>query len=291
MSSIYRSDKGARAIARRYREFLGFWPQPNRQFHVATRYGNTFVVTCGADDAPPLVLLHGAGSNSAMWIADAAAWSRHFKLYAFDVIGEPGFSAESRPSLSSDAYTLWLDDVLQGLGVLRFSMVGMSLGGWLALDFATRQPARIDRLALIVPAGVGRQRLSFLFKVLPLLLLGDWGRKKALQLVVGEKADTGANAAGRQAYRDFMALVQRHFRPRMERLPIFSDAALRKLAMPVLVVLGAKDVILNSAESKTRFEHHVPDAEMRYLSNVGHGVYGERDTILRFLTNKAGGAD
>lgn len=291
MSSLYRSENGAQLIAERYREFFKFWPQGSRQLRVPTRQGETFVMSCGPDDAPPLVLLHGAGSNSAMWITDATAWSTQYRIYAVDVIGEPGFSAESRPPLNSDAYALWLDDVLQGLGIGRFSVVGMSLGGWLALDFATREPARVDRMVLIVPAGVGRQRLSLLFKVLPLLLLGDWGRKKALDLVIGSSEPPDALAQGRQSYRDFMALVQRHFRPRMERLPVFADGALRKLTMPVLAVLGAKDVIIDSAETKARFEQNVPNAEICYLPEVGHGVFGERDRMFRFLTNKADGAD
>jgi pimeloyl-ACP methyl ester carboxylesterase len=251
--------------------------------------GDTFVVTCGAENAPPLLLLHGAGSNSAMWIADAAVLSKQFKLYAVDVIGEPGFSAESRPALNSDAYAQWRDDVLRALSIDRVSMLGISLGGWLALDFATRQPARIDRLALIVPAGIGRQRAGLLFKILPLLLLGDWGRKKALQIVIGPAAADGYDR--RPSYWDFMALVQRHFRRRMQRLPIFADAALRQLRMPVLAVLGAKDVILDSAETKTRLQRAVPHADIRYLPDVGHGVFGERAAILQFLTNKASDAD
>jgi pimeloyl-ACP methyl ester carboxylesterase len=291
MSGLYRSEEGAQMVAERYREFHKSWPQNARQLRVPTRQGETFVMSCGPAEAPPLVLLHGAGSNSAMWTADAAVWSTQYKIYAVDVIGEPGFSAESRPPLNSDAYALWLDDVFRGLGIERFSLVGMSLGGWLAIDFATRQPSRVERMVLIVPAGVGRQRTSLLFKVLPLLLLGDWGRKKALDLVIGGKESENASAQGRRSYRDFMALVQRYFRPRMQRLPVFSDDALRKLTMPVLVVLGAKDVILDSAETKERFQRAGAGAEVSYLPDVGHGVFGERDRIFSFLTNKADGAD
>lgn len=73
------------------------------------------------------------------------------------MIGEAGLSAPSRPPLASDAYALWLDDLLRSLGLDRVSIVGVSLGGWLALDYATRRPERIERLAVLCPAGVGRQ--------------------------------------------------------------------------------------------------------------------------------------
>jgi pimeloyl-ACP methyl ester carboxylesterase len=281
--SLYRTQAGAQLIAQRYREFLSYWPQPNRQFHVPTRFGETFVVSCGTDEAPPVLLFHGAGSNSAMWIRDAAGWSARFKVYAIDIIGEPGFSAESRPPLNSDAYALWLDEVLAALHLDRLSIIGMSLGGWLALSYATRRPARVDRLALIVPAGIGRQRSSFLFKVLPLLLLGDWGRKRAMQMVIGAATETSSD--GHAAYLEYMMMVQRHFRPRIERLPIFPDSALRQLTMPVLAILGAKDVILDSAETRSRLERCVPRAAIRYLPDLGHGVFGEREAILEFLTS------
>ncbi|HEY2677497.1 MAG TPA: alpha/beta hydrolase [Steroidobacteraceae bacterium] len=281
--SLYRTQSAAQLIAQRYRTFLSYWPQPNRQFHVPTRFGETFVISCGADSAPPLLLFHGAGSNSAMWIGDAAAWSAGYKVHAIDMIGEPGFSAETRPPLNSDAYALWLDDVLDALHVDRFSVIGLSLGGWLALGYATRRPARVDRLVLIVPAGIGRQRSSFLFKVLPLLLLGDWGRKKAMQIVIG--AAPGASTQGSRAYMEYMAMVQRHFRPRRERLPIFPDSALRQLTMPVLAILGGKDVILDSAETRIRLQRSVPQAQIRYLPDLGHGVFGEREAIHEFLTS------
>jgi pimeloyl-ACP methyl ester carboxylesterase len=281
MNGIYKSEAGARLIAQRCREFLKFWPQPTREIRVATRYGETFVVSCGRDAAPALLLLHGSGSNSAMWIRDAAVWAQKFKVHAVDLIGEAGLSAESRPPMNSDAYALWLDDVLKALALDRFAMIGISLGGWLAVDYATRHPARVDRLVLMVPGGIGRQRLSFVFKILPLLLLGDWGRKKAMHLVIGPRA---SGPSGQQLYVDFMLLVQRHFRPRMQRLPLFSDEALRQLKMPVFAILGAKDAILDSAHTQQRLARHVPHAQIAYLAGVGHGIFGQNAAILDFLS-------
>jgi len=73
------------------------------------------------------VLRQGSGANAAMWMRDIASWAEGHRVYAVDVIGEPGFSAPSRPALASDAYALWLDDVLHALGLGRASCVGVSL--------------------------------------------------------------------------------------------------------------------------------------------------------------------
>jgi pimeloyl-ACP methyl ester carboxylesterase len=138
---IYRTEAGDRQIRRRYQEVLDAWPVPAEHLRVPTRQGETFVLTWGPRDAPPLVLLHGAGTNAAMWRADAVEWARHFRVHAVDLIGEPGLSAPSRP-LDSEADALWLDDAFDQLGLTRVSIVGASLGGWLALDYATRRADR-----------------------------------------------------------------------------------------------------------------------------------------------------
>ena len=167
MSPIYRSEAGRRAVEASYREFLSRWPVPSRQFTVPTREGDTFVIACGPENAPPLLLFHGSGANATAWLADIAAWSAHFRIYAVDMIGEPGLSTPSRPLLGSEAYVFWLDDVLAALSLTCVSIVGVSLGGWLALDYATRRPERVEKLVLMCPAGIGRQK-NFLIKALPL---------------------------------------------------------------------------------------------------------------------------
>src|SRR5512139_3195860 len=133
MSTIYKSAEGATAVRNAYRDVLRRWPVPNEQLTVPTRQGETFVIAGGPPDAPPVILLHGSTANSSAWMGDVAAWSERLRVYAVDVIGEPGLSAPARPVMASDAYAGWLDDVLDGLGLglERAAVVGMSLGGWL----------------------------------------------------------------------------------------------------------------------------------------------------------------
>lgn len=103
MTAIYASAAGGRAVERRYREILGLWPIPNKRLTIQTREGDTFVVACGPQDAPPLLLLHGSGANTAMWMGDVADWGQDFRVYAVDLVGEPGLSAPSRPRLLPEA--------------------------------------------------------------------------------------------------------------------------------------------------------------------------------------------
>jgi pimeloyl-ACP methyl ester carboxylesterase len=279
---IYKSAEGERAVRDRYLDILKHWPVPNRQLRVPTREGETFVVACGDENAPPLLLLHGSMANSAMWMGDVASWAAHFRVYAVDVIGDAGLSAPSRPPLASEAHALWLDDVMQGLSLTSASIVGVSFGGWLALDYATRRPHHVESLAVVCPGGVGRQKIGIVFKTIPLRMLGAWGTRKAAELVLGRAPANPSPAV--QYFAQFMSLIHKNFRPRLVKMPIFNDEALQRLTMPVLAIMGGKDVLLDSAETRQRLARNVPHAEIRYFPEVGHFIPGQTSTILDFLS-------
>jgi pimeloyl-ACP methyl ester carboxylesterase len=281
MRSIYKSTEGERAIRERYIEILKRWPVPNQQLRVPTREGETFIVRCGDENAPPVLLFHGSMTNSTMWMGDVATWAADFRVYAVDMIGEAGLSAPSRPPLASEAHVLWLDDVMQALSLTRASMVGVSLGGWLALDYATRRPDRVESLVVLCPGGVGRQKLRIVFKTIALRMLGPRAKRKLKEMILGRAPADPSPAL--QHFMSFVSLIHENLRPRMVKLPVFSDDALKRLTMPVLAILGGKDVLLNSAETRQRLERNVAGAEIRYFPEVGHFIPGQTATILEFL--------
>ncbi|MEU0569378.1 alpha/beta fold hydrolase [Nonomuraea sp. NPDC005983] len=277
MSAIYKSEAGAREIQRRYQEALRTWPVPAEHIRVPTRQGETFVIASGPEQAPPVLLLHGSGANTTMWRSDVTTWSRHFRVHAIDLIGEPGLSAPSRPPLDSDAYALWLDDVLEALAITSTAIVGISLGGWTALDYATRRPDRVTRLALLCPGGVGRTRSAWLFKAVLLRLFGRRGVRRSARTVAG------LEDLQDESVLDDLMLTFAQFKPRTARLPVFSDDALRSLTLPMLVTVGDRDALFDSADTARRIRRCVPHATVRLLPGVGHAIFGQTDSILAFL--------
>lgn len=273
---VYRSPLCRRTVESSYREHLRRWKVPLRHRVVATREGETFVLDCGPTDAPPVVLLHGAGSNSAIWQADAPRWAVTHRLYMVDVIGEPGLSAPSRPARDSDAHALWLDDVFDQLGIDAAVLVGVSLGGWLATDYAIRRPGRVERLALRAPAGIGRQRYGAVLAALALMPFGDRGIRLALQIGLGP-GDVPDPVI------DYMRLIHRNYRPRLDPLPVFSDDSLKAITAPLFVVLGARDRILDSRETAARLAHLQPTASINLLAGRGHGLFDDGDDLHSFL--------
>ncbi|MEV4893178.1 alpha/beta fold hydrolase [Nonomuraea sp. NPDC055795] len=280
MTMIYKSQEGGLELLDHYRQVLDTWPVPAEHLRVPTREGETFVLASGPQDAPPLVLLHGSGANTSMWRADVATWSRHFRTYAVDLVGEPGLSAPSRPALDSDAVALWLDDVLEGLHVTGAAFAGTSLGGWTALDYAIRRPASVTRLALMCPGGVGRQKVGWIFKALLARPFRRGGLRESAIAVAGLDAEKDRQAL------DAVVLTFTHFNPRREKLPVFPDDALRGLTMPVLVIVGGQDAMFDSHQTARRIRECVPHAAVTLLPETGHAIFGQSEPIADFLTQR-----
>lgn len=278
-SHVFKSDQAARAVLDRYKDYLRHWPVPSEQLYVQTREGNTFVVASGPKDAPPVVLLHGTMANAAMWIREVVSWASEFRVYAVDIIGDAGLSAPSRPPLASDAHALWLSDVLDGLRVRKASVIGTSMGGGIALDFAIRVPERVDSLVLMCPARVADK--SIVWWALPMLLLGPWGARKVSEKILGRLPKIDTEEA--RQFAEFSGSIFKGMKPRSESAPSVSDEQLAQLSVPVLVLVGAEDVTMDSVLIKRRFEQHVRGAEVVLFPDAGHYLGDQSHTISGFL--------
>lgn len=281
---VYRSPESAQIVEAQYRQVIDRWPVSKVELMIPTREGATFVIACGPEDAPPVLLLHGSQANSAAWLPDISLWSTKFRVFAIDMIGEPGFSARVRPGLADDAHALWLDDVFKGLGVERAALVGTSLGGWLALDYASRRPAAVQALALICPAGIGKQK-NFLLKAMPLLLLGPWGKRKVREMVFGPAPKVLPKAL--QPIAELMNTLSRAVKPRVVSIPRLTDAQLGELAMPILTIIGGRDALLDSWDTRARLQRAAPHAEICFIENGYHFLPEQAPRVMDFLERNA----
>lgn len=279
-AAIYRSESAAAAAAALYRDVLDRWPVPKEELYLPTCQGRTVVLACGPKGAPPVLLLHGAQANSAAWLPDIALWASRFRLYAVDMIGEPGFSDPVRPALAGNAHASWLDDVFEGLGLRTAGIVGTSLGGWLALDYAKRKPMAVQALALICPAGIGRQK-HLLLKAAPLLLLGPWGKRRIREMVFGPPPKE--LPAELQLIANLMESIGRAAKPRIVNIPRLTDEELRRLAMPILAIVGGRDVLIDSAQTRERLEQNAPHAKICFIEDGYHFLPGQSERVFAFL--------
>lgn len=287
--SVYRSDEGESAVKAAYHEILSTWPHAHDEIYIETRHGRTFVVACGDPASAPIVLLHGSGSNAVSWFGDMPLLAEHYRVFAVDMIGEPGLSDANRLPWSDPGYLEWLDDVLDGLGVTVAGLVGMSLGGWLALTYASARPERVNNLVLIAPGGLAPARLSFMLKALGCMLLGSWGRSRLERLVgwdsgiLNDSADAETKAQT-ETMMAFIRLINANFVFHRAPLPLLDEARLRELKMPLLMFFGDRDALLNAPASCALISKAVPQAEVRVLPDTGHVILNRTEEVIEHLT-------
>jgi pimeloyl-ACP methyl ester carboxylesterase len=280
MRSIYTSPTGEQAVMALYDSLLSRWPVPYTTLNIPTRHGSTFVIASGAESAPPLVLLHGAGTNSTVWAGDVTDYSRQYRVLAIDLLGEPGKSAPNRPSWNGPAYAEWLEDLLNALKLEAVTIIGLSQGAWTALKFAVSQPERVTALVVLSPGGITPDKLSFVVRALPLLLLGRWGIKRINRMVLaGQSVPAEVEEA--------MTVLMTHFKVRVGALPIFSDTELRRLTMPVQLVMGAQDVLRDAEKITARMKQLVPHLTATIIPEAGHALVNARTYILPFLARSS----
>ena len=275
---IYKSPAGEEAVMALYDSLLARWPVPCETLNIPTRHGNTFVIASGEKSSPPLVLLHGSNANSITWSNDVIEYISHYRVYAIDTLGEPGKSAPNRPKWDSLAYAEWLDDVFDYLNLEKVSLIGMSQSGWIALKFTTYKPERVGKLVLLCPDGVTPARLSFVLRAIPLSLLGRWGIKPIKRIVFG-------NEPLHEEVDEYVTLIMRHFKSRIDAQPIFSDEELQRLTMPTLLLVGAQDALFDSEKTAARMQKLVPHLTATILPEFGHVLYNTTTQIIPFLAN------
>jgi len=104
-------------------------------------------VEYGADGAPPLVLLHGIGSRGVSWWPVVDPLAARFRLVVLDLRGHGASDKPTTGYLLPD-YAADLEVVLGALAIARPRLLGHSLGGLIALEWATGQPARAAALVV-----------------------------------------------------------------------------------------------------------------------------------------------
>lgn len=248
------------------------WPVPYERVLVESRFGSTHVLVSGPVGGSPLVLLHGSMGTLLMWAPNVEALSSAHRVYAIDIMGQPSRSIPDEPIRSIDEFNEWLSTTLDDLHVDSFDLVGMSYGGWLALNYAIANPERIGKLALLSPVGSFVPMVKqFLFRAILTLLpprrYWFWSYVKWMGL-----EERRAEAIG--PINELVWLGQRHFRQPRETarimVTVLSDAELQTLKVPMLLLIGENEVIFDPQKATERARETIPNLEAELLPGAGH---------------------
>jgi pimeloyl-ACP methyl ester carboxylesterase len=292
LPSPFKSPKGEAQFMRVYDARMQRWPVPYASLDIPGRFGCTHVVVSGPEDAPALVLLHGAQASVTMWTRNIADLSHGYRVYAVDVMGQPGRSIPSSAFTKRDDLIPWFIELLDTLKVGKASLVGQSYGGWFALNYALHVPERVNKIVLLSPAAcfVPLVRQHFLRGALMWFFPSRFAvRSFKLWETYPGNIKSPENLAYFETNTEQMYLGFKYFRITGESTPdTFSDEELRRLQAPTLLLIGQQEVIYDPPASIERARRLIPHIEAELIPNASHDmscfqaeVVDER--ILKFL--------
>jgi pimeloyl-ACP methyl ester carboxylesterase len=267
----FKTPEGEAAFIAAYNAAMRLWPVPYEELQIPSRFGMTHVIVSGPKEAPPLVLLHGYMATSIMWGPNIADFCKDYRVYAIDVMGQPSKSIPTEPIRSPEDYAAWLAATLDGLHLDRIFLMGMSYGGWLALNFAIVAPERVQKLVLLSPGG-GFVPMARQFSLRGMLMV--WFPTRAV--VNWFMRWLGVTGPDARPVRELTYLGLKHFRVPIETLRVlpvlFADDRLRAMRVPTLLLIGDHEVICDPALALARARQLFPDVQGDLVPHCSHDM-------------------
>ncbi|MCD7440852.1 alpha/beta fold hydrolase [Streptomyces lincolnensis] len=241
---------------------------------VETTFGTTHVYRYGpadpaARERTPVVLVHGAGSCSAMWYPNTPALSAERPVYAIDTLGDPGRSVQCEPIHQPERAAQWLDETLDQLGLDRVHLVGASYGGWLALNQAHLRPDRLVSVTLLDPGGLEKVGLRF-FVWLFAGLFATFA-PKALRPKLAAWLEQPVLVM--PELRTMIRTAVRAYRIRRPAPVPLTESELSTVRTPLYLVLGKRSLLVHPQRQVERVPRLIPGARAEIISNTGHGPW------------------
>lgn len=259
---------------------------PTLQFRTIHGYRRAFRI---AGSGPAILLIHGIADNSTTWETVQAKLAQRFTVIAPDLLGH-GRSDKPRADYSVAAYANGMRDLLSVLDIDRVTVVGHSLGGGVAMQFAYQFPQLIDRLVLVATGGVtkdvnivlrwaslplGGEALALLRLplVLPTLqiagraagrLLGSTALGRDLPDILRILADLPEPKASSAFTRTLRAVVD--WRGQMVTM---LDRCYLTKSVPVQLIWGTEDVVVPVSHAWMAHAA-MPGSQLEIFENSGH---------------------
>ena len=259
-----------------YDRAFTLWPQPYDEFDLETATTTTRVYAYRPRaGGTPIVLLMGAGFNSSYWYRHVKALAEDGPVYAIDTPGDPNPSVARVPITPADAMAAWLDEVLGQLSEGPVHLVGLSYGGWMAMNQAIRAPERVASLTLLDPAGLTRLDARFWWW----LTISGLATKTPMPLRRRLARWLDSPFMLEQELITLMWAGSRGFRMEPKFPAVLTDDELRAIAVPVLLITGARSALITPAQARDR-GRVMPQAEVAIVPG-SHGGFDRIDELNR----------
>lgn len=287
MVKTFKNKTGQELLLKSYDKLLTQWGVKLTEKNIDTRYGTTHVILCGDPNNPPLALFHGVGDNSAlMWIFNARELSKYFYLIAIDTIGGPTKSIPNSNYGKEFRQEIWIDDVLDSLGLEKIFLAGVSNGAYLAQLYTAKRPGRVNgAVCMAGSVEVGGSGFAMIkkFKVFfpEALFPTEKNVVKLLTKICGVNKDVFIKNNDLMEHWKYLLKYGVPMAMGFHKILPLSQPEIKILSDKALFIVGDRDPIV-SANSKEIFEAN----GIRYimLKGSGHGINHEfADTVNKYI--------
>jgi pimeloyl-ACP methyl ester carboxylesterase len=240
-----------------------------------------------AGRGPAILLIHGIGDNADTWRGLIADLARDHLVIAPDLLGH-GRSDRPRADYSIPAYACGMRDLLSVLNIERVTVVGHSLGGGVAMQFAYQFPERCERIVLVSTGGGGRQTTPLLQLIaipgagvmLPIMRLPGIRQSGALSLRMLRLLGTNIGQDAEEMIKLFDAWPDRTSRSaflrtlravmdRQGQVVTLLDRCYLAKGMPTLLIWGERDAVIPVAHAQVVHEA-MPGSRLEIFRNAAH---------------------
>ncbi|GAA1570970.1 alpha/beta hydrolase [Kribbella hippodromi] len=249
-------------------------PAPDATYDIQTAYGTvrTYRFKSSATGLDPLVLLPGTSSGTPVWADNLESLLTITDVYALDLLGEPGMSVQTEPITSDEDKAAWLDQTLAGLPEQRFNLLGLSIGGWTAMNLAVRRPDRIATVTTVdavnvydgIPFAAIVRSLPAAIKWLPRSWRDSFNSYTA-----------GGKPVERVPIADMIESGMKNYTIRQPPPRRITEQQLAELPMPVLAIIAGRSVMHDPATARRTAETALRTKTVAFYPDASHAINGE----------------
>lgn len=242
----------------------------------------------GNPENPALVLLHGVGQTCHTWDLFAAAMAPHFHVMAFDQRGHGDTDWAPDKDYSRQTMVQDAEAFTTALGLDRFFLTGMSMGGANSLSFTAKNPDRVEAL-VVVDVGPrvenkGVQHIRNFMKDFrefdslddAAAVIHKFNPRRPLEVI--RKYTVVYNLkqlpSGKWTWKYDTYFSEGHSRIDVKQMQEELSTEVKKISCPTLLVKGAESDVL-SLDGARSLQEAVPGSEFALIPGAGHSVMGD----------------
>jgi pimeloyl-ACP methyl ester carboxylesterase len=269
-SEVYASKEGRHILHNLYRTCLIETACPVSEQMVETRFGDTHVTLYGHPEGIPVLVFYGEWAINPLAVRPLVNGLNpdKIRLIVPDPVGQAGFSAETRLSLSKNEYGEWACQVMDGLALPVVTVLGYSFGADIALQLCATSLLRVERLLLVLPSGFVNVPASRTARFVQLAKKGvnvtDEDVKKALAPLL---------PFPQEELTETVRLLALHAKIEKRRLKRFKKKAFQKLNAPVYVIAEKSDELFPGEKVIKQARKIIPHIGGARLLDSGGGHY------------------